>query len=137
MGVRIIALLITIGLSVPALAAEVYLPVNDIVAVGNALVALDGYDRAVKDGAQDRVIREPYKFSPGVRLTIARDLTTIKAVVADVQTAARGLDKAAIDKLGIEKQPLTLAPISAKDLSLDQNPIPPSVLSALSVVIVE
>jgi len=136
LGIRLIAALITIGLSAPAFAAEISLPVNDIVAIGNALVSLDGYDRSVKDGTQDRVIKEPYKFSPGVRLTIARDLTAVKAVVADVQATARGLDKAAIDKLGLEKQPIVLAPILTKDLSLDQNPIPPSVLSALNPVIV-
>jgi len=129
------------ALSTPAIAADnqVSLTVNDIVGLGNALAVLDGYDHAVKDGTQDRVIKEPYKFGPGVRLSIAHDLTTVKAALADVQAAARGFngDKAAVDRLGFEKQTLTLAPISAKDLSLDQNPIPPSVLSAMSPILVD
>ncbi len=80
-----------------------------------------------------------YKFGSGLRLLIAHDLTVMKTVIADIQSAARQVEadrgKDAVTKMGFEKQEVTLEPISKKELDLDHNPIPVTVLSALAPIL--
>lgn len=116
---------------------QITLSVNEMLGLSNALMALDGHDRVTKDGAREVIVKESYKFGPGFRLAVARNMTVLRHFIIDTQSVARSLgeDKQAIDKLGTEKHGIELIPIEELELKLDVNEIPPSVLSGLSPIL--
>lgn len=131
----------------------VQVPVTKAIEMFNALSALDGYEDVIKDGQQEKSVRRPYKFGGGLRLLIAKNISVLKPVLEIYETARRGLvseatkDGATVKdgapgavKFSDDIQKLLASPqvvkglvhIKASELNLDQNPIPPTVLSGLS-----
>jgi len=115
------------------------LSINEIFSLNSGLMGLDGYQEIIKDGNQEKSVLKFYKFGSGLRLLIAHDLSAMKTIIADIQIAARKTEtdegKDAVTRMGFEKQALTLEPISTKELDLDHNPIPITVLSALAPIL--
>lgn len=129
----------------------------------NALAALDGYQKVVKDGGQDKVVLVAYELSGNTRKLIAKDIDILTPVLRQYGKVRQGLVKQFFNrdvlpasgseefqkmaqtdtfkKLTDEVQKQLDAPvdeevqkISDADLKLDTNPIPPSVLAALSPI---
>lgn len=118
----------------------------------DALSALDGYDRVIKEGGGEKAVRDSYKLGTA-RLTVARNIRALREVVGDFQRAQNALiieesggtgtvdqktnpEGAArvaveIQKMIETEHEIALLTISEPDLKLDVNPIPPSVLASL------
>jgi hypothetical protein len=128
--------------------------VSGLLMIGNGLAQLDGYDHAVKDGNTEKTVHVVYSFSPALTLLIAENIQKIRNVVT-VYKAAHG---AIIKKLSatmepgspkyqtelqaeddeLLTQPITdvhLSTIDRKELKLDENHIPPSVLSLILPIV--
>lgn len=144
--------------SLKAHADPVMLTVQEASEVLAGCTALDGHDRVVKDGAQERVVREPYKFSGGFLLAVAKNITKLREVMTAYQTAhnAKVMElsegKGSLDpnsdaarKIAVAdaeilatKQTIDLVLISTKELGLDpptSNPLPPSQIANLSKIL--
>ena len=155
----ILGVMLMTGMAGGALAEPVSLSVAQALGISGALNALDSHDQVIKDGSVEKVVKVPYQLSGQVRLAIAQDLTKLKAVVADFQTARNGkiaelapdgktippgsdleqkFGRELTEMLGV-KQDLDLTKLSVKDLGLESanNPIPPSVLSELSPLLLD
>lgn len=129
---------------------------NDVL---NALLALDGYDKEIKDGASSKSVHVFYDLSGNLRLLIAGDIDALKAPIAQFSKARQGLVdqaggsgktgddyakwmaspegvKAAKDVQALldTEGNYTLGKIKDAELKLDVNPIPASVLSMLSPI---
>jgi hypothetical protein len=64
------------------------LSTQTIVDLTNALAALDGYVRVIKDGDREQQVRQAYHFNPGLRAAIAKNIARCKAI-ADAYSKAR------------------------------------------------
>jgi hypothetical protein len=115
---------------------------------------LDGYDRVIRDGERERVVREPYKFDAGLRLALAVLENRVDVLIADYNKARSALIKSLADggakvpeeKMSefIEQHQVLLdkeceindvGRIKTSELALDKNPIPASVLALLMPVL--
>jgi hypothetical protein len=123
--------------------------------IANGLIALDGYDRIIKDGVSEKTGRESYKLGGGLRLIIGRDLTALRASMQPIYAAQRALlfeksnntgeiKPGSLEekqfnmesfKIMLSPSEIELYPISTKELKLDENPIPGSVLSSLGLIL--
>lgn len=125
------------------------LTLQSALTIAAGLRSLDGYDRIVKDGERERVVREFYKLGGGLRLSIAMSLNKLDALQVAHQKTYSVLAMAAADEKG-EIQPakvaeltkaqndmldaeqeIDLAPIEVAGLNLDANPIPGTTLSLI------
>lgn len=130
---------------------EVAAPVSRMIALANAIASLDGSDRVVKDGASERVVKEPYKFERGFRIAMARNLTALKPIlegyekelsVIRVEIGGEIKDGSpAMMRLNEENRRLlaivqkaNLFTIAEAELKLDVNQIQISILSALEPI---
>ena len=136
----------------PILAADP-LTVEQVLIVANGLALLDGYEDVCTDGAVQKTCKRPYKFSGGARWTIANALgigraaqTTWQGVQAAILAPYTGADgkipDASVAKANREiaealAKPagITMPTIKHDELKLDDNPIPPSVLSLLMPIL--
>lgn len=128
------------------------LTLKQILDASSAVKALDVYERVVREGGTERVVREPYRFGGATRMTLARTQAALqahsdafdKAHNALIRELANGQDHIPADaagskqmfveeigKLLASEHPIEIAQLSEADLKLDDNPIPPSVLTAL------
>jgi hypothetical protein len=137
-------MLATINVAVASETKSLSLTTNEVANLAAALVALDGSDKIVKDGLQDKIVKAPYNLGAGLRLVVAHDLTTARGLLTEFQLAASGMQKTDGDKakgeieiLAMQKQQVQLTTIDISELMLDQNQIPPSVLSGLSPILDE
>lgn len=131
------------------------LSMEKMIAARVALVALDGYDKIVKDGEKERAVRELYKLGGGLRLLIAKNINALAKEIETFQRArnelvlecANGEEKVPPEKragfireeralLDVEYD-LEIVPIKSNELKLDQNPIPASVLADLGPLLDE
>ena len=128
--------------------------IRDILVLAQALQALDGYMKIVKDGGTDKAVQVPYEFSANVRFVLAKNINSISAVSRDFTTARDALvrqfsdngkipdsamdafDAAATEILDRDEE-VKLSLLSQKDLKLDRNPVPPSVLARLMPIFEE
>lgn len=140
-------------LLLPAAAVAADLTVEQALTVTNGLAQLDGYDDVCTDGAVQKTCRRPYKFGGGLRWTIASALAAGKpaqttwqtvqaAIVAQYAGADGKLPEASVAKANREiaealAKPagITMPTIKREELKLDDNPIPPSVLSLLMPIL--
>ena len=128
------------------------LTVQQILAASAALKALDTYERVVREGSNERVVREPYRFGGAVRMALARIQAGLR-VHADAFDAAhdalvreisggeaqirpemhgqQARFREEIGKVLAATHALDLPALTEADLRLDDNPLPPSVLVAL------
>lgn len=131
------------------------LSMEKMIAARSALVALDGYDKIIKDGERDRAVRELYKLGGGLRLLIAKNINLLDKEIDPFQRARNTLVMEHADASGsvppdkraeFVKQERELldaeydvdvVPIKDDELKLDQNPIPASVLAQLGTLLVE
>ncbi len=122
---------------------------------GNAVVALlslDGHDEAVGEGKETKIIKRPYKINGVTRLIIAKDAARLRDMVqvyrdakqAELTGGTGKLDERGTEALAVadaamlkQTQTLELERIKPEDLALDTNPVPPSVLSGLTLLLVE
>ncbi len=122
----------------------------------NALLALDGRQKAVKNGDSESIIVEPYKLGPA-RLAIAKNTSRLRAVLTDFEKARDGLIKEisnggdsidpakdpdgfkrfnlAVRDMLSDESDVDIVPIEASKLNLDQNDIPPAVIVDLEEII--
>jgi hypothetical protein len=118
-----------------------------------ALSALDGYDKVVKDGANEKIVKTPYVFGGGLRLAIGRNLLAIAPTVQAFDKANRelalqysnGKDKLEGEplvkfqnesqKMGEAKTTADLIKIKPSELKLDENPIPGSAIAGLQAIL--
>lgn len=121
--------------------------------VNIGLQQLDGYDRVVKDGQNERVVRQTYNLGPGLRLSIARNMEKLRRVDASLRQARLGVlqqfsggeSKVPDGNLiayQAEDRKLMDAPcgedlirIKLDELKLSENPVPASVLSVLLPIV--
>lgn len=120
------------------------------VELSNALSALDGYEKIVKDGEKERGVRGPYKFGGGLRMTNGTNIKALADIVdthgeaqKDIFNALRGDEdyiQDADDQARLAARLNELKPhpveveqrtISEDELRLDINPIPGTVLANL------
>ena len=126
------------------------LTIESAINIHAGLKQLDSYERAIKDGERERVVREFYKFGGGMRLLIAKNLNRLDIVVSTFQAARDGLvyefssdgkaevlpekmaafGKAVRDLMIVEEE-VELTRIKSDELKLDENPVPASTLSLL------
>jgi hypothetical protein len=151
-------LVIALLLSASALCAEpIKLKVADALALNAALSSLDGQQKVVPQGeAPAKLVVVPYEFSGKIRWTIAQNLTALAPSVKSADEARNALVKqvggesgtiAATDSVRVSKftaayneiltQPLTveLTKVKLEELKLDANPIPATLLSALTPIV--
>ncbi len=129
---------------------------NDLYA---AFAALDGQTHVLKDEAAktEKAVLVPYKFGGKTRYTIGKNLAILKrhneafvkardglilelsegsGTIDDANTALIGrLNKELQDLMSQEEDGSNLFLLSEKDLNLDENPIPGSVLAILLTLI--
>jgi hypothetical protein len=121
--------------------------------VDQGLHALDGYQHIVKDGQQEMTVVEFYKLGPGVRVQIGLAIASLDAAAktfAELQNKlikqySAGAGKvpdsamsdylAAISELRRTPSGVVVPHLTVKELNLDQNPIPGSVLGMLSPIL--
>lgn len=156
--VAAIALLLSAVL--PASAKDQF-TVEELILLGNNLAKLDGYEKVVKDGAQERTTKVFYNFEPGLRwqnatsidkivavdkqyrqqLRIIRDAVNAKDVSGNTpeeKAAARAALYAAEDQKLLTTIPgVDIAHIKLDELKLKENPIPATVLGLLKPIIDE
>lgn len=132
---------------------EVTLPMGRMFSLFNSIAQLDGYDRAVKDGANERIVNEKYKFERGFRSAMSRNMSALKPIIEafDKERQALQVEYGAHNctatpspeciKFNIEERRLlalehkaSLFTIAEAELKLDQNPIPIAILSALDPI---
>lgn len=153
-----VALFALVFLLDPALAADkVKISFQDAIILNNALSALDGRERVVKDGERERVVSEPYDLGPGLRAAIGKNLTRLKAPVEIYSNAEKGLrneiTKGGVieikagspevelfiqkraELLKLEESIEPLIRIKRSELKLEKNPIPGTVLSAMDPIL--
>lgn len=148
-------------LSAPAWAADQKITLEQADKVLTALNSLDGHQKIVKDGGQEKVAIVEYELTGNTRKLIAKDIDILTPVVRRFGKVRQGLIKQylGIDtlpagdefsklsrsdefkKLTDEIQKQLDAPIEEEvqkindvDLKLDANPIPPSILAALTPI---
>jgi hypothetical protein len=78
---RSLILVAALLLSTAAQAESVSLTVQQTRELYVALSSLDGYDKVVKDGASEKVVKTPYAFGGGLRLAIGRNLLAVSPTV--------------------------------------------------------
>jgi len=153
----VLALALAPALALPVRAETISLSLADAINILAALEQLDGYDKVVKDGAAERVVKISYQLSGQIRLAIAKDLTHLRSALEMFKIARAGKIEEIVGangtlppgseaetKLGKEitlmlssKQNFDLVRLSSADLGLlppSNNPIPATVLERLSVV---
>lgn len=137
-----------------------------IIDLVNNLAALDGKTRVIKDGEREQVVREPYKFKPGLRSAIAKNVANLKAVADAYSKTKDGLigqvtggmtqiaekhgetvnpdfqkqmaDFQAVNNLLLaEIHEVRLVKIKESELNLEANPIPGTVIAALAPILDE
>lgn len=133
---------------------KVKITFREALKLSGALTALDGHDDVVKDGQRQSVVKLPYKFGPGLRVVISKDLARLAPVVAVYQDAikairaevSRGkkieddspelieLNQRNDELLKVEEDMEPLIRIKSSELVGD-NPIPGTVLAALWSII--
>ncbi len=132
---------------------EIVMPLGRFIELANAIAALDGVDRIIKDGANERVQKDTtiYKFGVGFRVAMSRNLTAIKPIVeaynkelGDLRSQVGEIKEGspALARLNDENRRLlaveqraSLFTFQEAELKLDVNPIPVSVLSGLDPII--
>src|ERR1051325_12152979 len=67
------------------------LSMQTIVDLVNALAALDGKIRGVKEGEREQIVREPYNFGAGLRAAIARNIAKLKRIADEYAKSRDGL----------------------------------------------
>ena len=151
------------ALAVPALAQTTspdaaadkttHLTYNKIVALENALAALDGYQKVITEGGKERAIAQPYDFSEATRFAIADDEIALQDISSKMQAEAKAFSKSLGDNaskpdtpeakqweqfasdLGDKSFAVLLTKLTRTELKLGTNAIPPSVLAALDPAI--
>jgi len=123
--------------------------VQAMIDLQKGLMALDGYDKVIKDGEREKTARVYYELGGGLRLLIARNLNRIEPELKALEKARNETfmqysngenrispDKA-VDFMKAERALLDneveveLIEIDQTELKLDKNPIPGTVLSVL------
>ena len=121
--------------------------------VAAGLRGLDGYDKIVKDGERERVVKEYYKLGGGLRLLIAKNLNLLDVQQVLYQKARAELVRSMLDDTGeipknktadflaeerkmleVESE-IDLAVIKPNELNLDVNPIPGTTLSLIQPIL--
>ena len=77
----------------------------------NALSSLNGYQGTIKDGDKETITQKPYRFDARTRLTIAKNLAKLQAVVDAYQKVRGGL----IMQISSGKTEIVPPPPSEKD----------------------
>jgi hypothetical protein len=147
---RICAIAFAAMFSTASFAAD--LTVEQVVVVANGLAQLDGYEKVVKDGAQEKVVKVPYNFGGGLRWSIAGNLEKGRAVAKRYEDSRKAVfDQMAKDgKIPAEKEQvftdelrkildkpadIQLDHFKRDELKTQENPIPGSVLSLLLPIV--
>ncbi len=131
------------------------LTVRDIITLHGALSSLDGYAHIIKgEDGKDKSITVPYKFTGKVRWNIAKALTITKtytdnytktrdAAINEISGGVGSIKEGDTEKIGrlnmelsslleVKEEVVGLLSFTQADLNLDDNPIPVSVLTALT-----
>lgn len=134
---------------------EIAAPLSRILGLAQALTQLDaGQDRVVKDGPREHTIKEPYKFGPGFRIAMARNLTALKPLIEGYEKEIAALrseivgtkaikdDAPELARLNEENRKLLAMPQKANlyvilesELKLEVNTIPIAMLSNLEIIL--
>lgn len=151
------AFLIALLLAGPALAEDAPkskpLTVDQAIQVASGLAQLDGYDKVIGDGQQQRVVHVFYQFGGGLRWQIAQSIATLRPIVQAYQQANNELifslaggnrnvpdDKAQAYNAETRKMldadsGVSLPMIRKSELKTDENPLPGGVLTLLIPII--
>jgi hypothetical protein len=150
---RSLILVAALLLSTAAQAESVSLTVQQTRELYVALSSLDGYEKIVKDGASEKVVKTPYAFGGGLRLAIGRNLLAVSPTVQVYDKSSRelftqfagGKDKlegeglvkfqAEAQKMQDAKASVEVIKIKPAELKLDENPIPGSVIAGLQAIL--
>ena len=121
--------------------------------VDQGLHALDGYQRIIKDGQQEKVAVELYKFGPGLRVQIGLAIAKLDPITREFQDqnnkliqkysdgetemSAKHLQDylAAFKALKGTSTGLIIPHITIKELDLEHNPIQGTVIGLLSPIL--
>lgn len=150
----LIITVIAICLSAAKVFAEPFkFNINDVGLLIENLKELDGYDRAVDQGPGNpsRVVREPFKFSRETRAKLGADRAALIKSLETLQEKLKAIrlkisgDPDKIDEKDtaqmrlwkketkiLEELEVDLSPVTADELTVNDNPIPISVLSVLA-----
>lgn len=150
---KLASLLLFAALLVPAHAADQpKLTVDQVASVTAGLSQLDTYDKTIKDGARETVVKQAYSFGGGLRWLIAGNLEKGRRVIKQYQEARAALvnsmakdGKIPDDKLqalNAEDRKMQEAVadvqfdrIRGDELKLNENPVPASVLSLILPIV--
>ena len=129
------------------------LTLQSALAVAQGLRGLDVFDRIVKDGERERIVKEYYKLGGGLRLMIAKNLNLLDAQQTLYQKVRADLVRTMLDDTGeIPKNKtadflaeerkvlegeidIDLSIIKSTELNLDANPIPATTLSLIQPIL--
>jgi hypothetical protein len=155
MKIRILLIASCVLSAVAARAADFLLKPAEVPALIEALGSLDGYEKAYDQGPGNsaRIIREPYKFTRETRAKLGADRAALLAAwklfqeqvgaerlkisgdaerIDATDAAQMKLWLAASARLEALPLPIDLSPITADELTINENPIPISALSILN-----
>jgi hypothetical protein len=115
-----------------------------------ALSALDGRQKIVKDGGEEKVVVEPYTFTGATRMAIARNMSALaaeqksynEARIGLIKQFSNGADQVPADKMGefteeVQKlleadcPDIKIKKLTEADLNFAVNPLAPSVIAGL------
>lgn len=140
------------------MSGTVEVTVKEAMQILQGLKALDGFDRVVKDGNVEKIVNEPYKFSPNFIWMLTKNSVALLATVEKFELAKSkiikeeaGADKriddkdtvkvqAVMEKINVlleEKEELKLGMITMGELNLGENKIPPSALAKLGKLLAD
>lgn len=123
----------------------------------NSLIALDGHPSVIRDGGKETVITVPYKFKPGFRLSVAKNIAKLRELATAHATATKEIFRELagekseiprnsqdaisyqekIEELGEMKHELDIVVCKFEDLDLDVNNIQPTVVASLVPIMVD
>lgn len=67
------------------------LSTKTVMDLSDALAALDGRPRIVKDGEHETIVQEPYSFAPGLRLALAKNRARCEVVISAYKRFREGM----------------------------------------------
>lgn len=128
-------------------------PIQNLIYLFDGLSSLDGYFKLIQEGTQEKSIKVNYKLSGKFRVLVGRNLNNLKTQIEIYQKARNDLimefsnntGEVKGESIGVfqkentkmleEEIEIKLIKFKLEQLDLDNNPIPPSVISNLYLLL--
>ncbi|MGN6421971.1 MAG: hypothetical protein ACTHLA_01540 [Asticcacaulis sp.] len=119
------------------------LRISEAVELANSIAQLSGYNKIVTDGGKNRPVQVPYDFTGATRFSLAKNFRTLRTEVQAYEAARNEVVRANDDRGRMEEEisallrteiEVDLVILREADFKTELNPIPPTVLSDLMLI---